>query len=367
MAAAVHLAAIVGAAAASRALGVDRSGVYRRRQPPRPSAPRAPRPAPKSALPEAERRHVLDVLHSERFIDKTPHEVVPTLLDEGVYIGSVRTLYRVLGAAGEVRERRDQARHPEYAKPELLATRPNEIWSWDITKLRGPIKWTYFYLYVILDIFSRYVVGWVLACGESAAVAKALIDETVAKQRVDAGRLTIHADRGAAMKSKAVAELLVDLGVERSHSRPHVSDDNPYSEAQFKTLKYAPGFPDRFGSEQDARLFCRAFFSWYNAQHRHSGIAFLTPEMVHYGRASDVLARRQLVLEAAYEAHPERFINGPPRPRELPRAVWINKPSSESKVITLDSDARPIAAIESPDAKVITLDIASDQGALAAH
>jgi putative transposase len=240
-------------------------------------------------------------------------------------------MYRILGEAGENHERRDQVRHPKYKAPELLATAPNQVWSWDITKLLGPAKWTYFYLYVILDIFSRYVVGWMIAPNESSALAKRLITETCEKQNVLPGQLTIHADRGSSMKSKPVALLLADLGITKSHSRPHVSDDNPYSESQFKTLKYRPGFPDRFGSIQDARSFCQDFFPWYNGEHRHSGIGLMTPELVHYGKAETVTSRRRIVLASAFDAHPERFVRGLPEPPSVPEAAWINKPKVESK------------------------------------
>lgn len=269
---------------------------------------------------------MLDHRHSERFQDQAPGEVFATLLDEGAYVCSIRTMYRILEQAGEVRERRDQLRHPHYQKPELLATAPNQVWSWDITKLLGPAKWTYFYLYVILDIFSRYVVGWMVAPRESAELAKRLISETCGKQGIAGGQLTIHADRGSSMTSQPVAFLLADLGVTKTHSRPHVSDDNPFSESQFKTLKYRPEFPDRFGSIQDARLFCQGFFPWYNAEHHHGGIGLLTPEAVHYGKAEQVHARRQEVLSRAYQQNPERFVGREPRPPHLPRAVWINPP-----------------------------------------
>ncbi len=276
-----------------------------------------------------ERTAALDLLHSDRFIDSAPAEVVATLLDEGTYLASARTLYRILDAAGEVRERRAQARHPAYAAPELLATGPNELWSWDITKLRGPAKWTSYQLYVILDVFSRYVPGWMVAHRESAALAERLIADTCAKQRITPGTLTVHADRGSSMTSKPVAFLLADLGVAKTHSRPHVSNDNPYSEAGFKTLKYRPGFPERFGSIEDARAFCVDFFSWYNAQHRHSGIAMFTPADVHYGRATALHEARGLVLADAYAAHPERFVKGPPKAVPVPTQVWINRPAKE--------------------------------------
>jgi putative transposase len=312
----------LGATAACDALGVSRASLYRRRQPLRPPAPR---PTPPRALDPAERHLVLETLDSVRFLDQAPAQVHATLLDEGTYLCSPRTMYRLLDAAGEVRERRDQVRRPHYAAPELLATRPNEVWSWDITKLLGPVKWTYFYLCVILDIFSRYVVGWMIAPHESAALAERLIAETCAKYGIQPGQLTLHADRGGAMRSKPVALLLADLGVVKTHSRPYVSNDNPFSEAQFRTLKYCPQFPDRFGSIEDGRAFGQVFFPWYNQEHHHSGLGFLTPAVVHFGQAAIVRAHRQRVLAAAYAAHPERFVNGRPQPADLPNAVWIRR------------------------------------------
>jgi putative transposase len=276
---------------------------------------------------------VLDSLHTKRFIDKAPTEAYATLLDEGTYLCSVRTMYRILSEAGEVRERRNQARHPKYQPPELLATASRQVWSWDITKLRGPVKWSYYYLYVILDIFSRYVVGWMIAYRESAALAKRLIAETCDKENIPPGQLTVHSDRGSSMKSKTVAFLLADLGVTKSHSRPYVSDDNPYSESHFKTLKYRPDFPARFGSIQDARSFCREFFPWYNQEHRHSGIGLMAPAMVHYGKAEQVRNQRQAVLALAFDVHPERFVRGVPVPPPLPEAAWINKPKVESLAV----------------------------------
>ena len=278
-----------GLAQACRTLGVSRATAYRHRSPKTPAATRSPRRSP-LALSDEERATVLRELHAERFVDASPAAVYATLLDEGTYLASERTMYRILAANAEVRERRDQLRHPAYARPELLATGPRELWSWDITKLKGPAKWTWFYLYVILDVFSRYVPGWMVATAESAALAERLIADTIAKEGIEPGQLTIHADRGSSMASKPVALLLADLGVAKSHSRPHVSNDNPYSEAQFKTLKYRPGFPARFGSIEDARAFCRTFFGWYNIEHRHSGIGLLTPATVHAGRAVEALA-----------------------------------------------------------------------------
>lgn len=311
---------------ACRALGVARATLYRRRRRSEESGEPAKRPTPPRALGPEEKQTVRDILHSERFIDKAPHEVYATLLDEGKYHCSIRTMYRILAEEDEVRERRNQLRHPVYQKPELLATGPNQVWSWDITKLLGPAKWSYYYLYVILDIFSRYIVGWMVAGRESAELAKRLISETCTKQEILPGQLTIHADRGSSMKSKPVAFLLSDLGITKTHSRPHTSDDNPFSESQFKTLKYRPGFPDRFGSIEDARCFCQRFFPWYNQEHRHSGIALLTPEMVHFGEAQEVLKARQQILFDVYQLHPDRFVNKMPSPTPLSEAVWINPP-----------------------------------------
>jgi putative transposase len=273
-----------------------------------------------------ERQGVLDMLHTDRFADKAPQEVYATLLDEGAYHCSIRTMYRILDEHAEVKERRNQLSHPVYQEPELLATAPNQVWSWDITKLLGPAKWTYFYLYVILDIFSRYVVGWMIAPADSAALAEKLIKETCAKQNIEKGQLTIHADRGSSMRSRPVALLLADLGVTKTHSRPYTSDDNPFSESQFKTLKYRPDFPERFGCIEDSRSFCQVFFPWYNTEHHHSGIGLLTPASVHAGRAQDVRNARSAVLRTAYEAHPERFVRKLPVPPSVPEAVWINKP-----------------------------------------
>lgn len=327
MSAVAELAPVVGTSAACDALAVPRATYYRRVAPPEPAVDAAPRTSPR-ALSAEERQAILDMLHSERFMDASVREVHATLLEEGTYLGSVRTMYRVLADADEVRERRAQRTHPAYTKPELLATGPNQVWSWDITKLRGPEKWHYFNLYVIIDIFSRLVVGWMVAERESAVLADRLITETCEKQGITPGQLTVHADRGTAMTSKAVAQLLADLGVCKTHSRPHTSNDNPYSEAQFKTLKYCPSFPGSFGSIEDARGFCRGFFDWYNTRHHHGGIGYFTPEQVHYGDAVRVQAIRKTALAAAYAAHPERFVNGPPEPAPLPTAAWINPPAS---------------------------------------
>jgi len=324
-----ELTPIVGTRPACRALGAAPATIYRRRRPPAPRPPR-PRRLPARALSEEERQAILAELHSSRFVDSSPAQVYATLLDEGRYLASERTMYRLLALAhGSVRERRDQLTHPPYAKPELLAERPNELWSWDISKLKGPAKWTCFYLYVILDVFSRYAVGWTVQHRESAQLAKALIAQACEQQQITRDQLTVHADRGSAMRGKPVAFLLADLGVLKTHSRPYTSTDNPYSEAQFKTLKYRPEFPGRFDSIEQARAFCRSFFAWYNERHRHSGIGLMTPAAVHYGRAKELHAARACVLEAAYAATPERFVRGTPKPPTLPSAAWINKPDTK--------------------------------------
>jgi putative transposase len=236
-------------------------------------------------------------------------------------------MYRILDAVQEVRERRDQARHPVYAKPELVATAPNQIWSWDITKLKGPIPYLYYSLYVILDLFSRYVVGWMVAAHENARLAQRLIAATCRKQGIGPHQLTIHADRGAPMRSQLVAELFSELSIDASHSRPRVSNDNPFSEAQFRTFKYRPEFPDRFGSIAHGRSVSHDLFTWYNDAHHHSGLSYLTPADVHYGRAATILEVRHRTRLAAYAAHPERFVQGPPGLEILPHAVWINPPA----------------------------------------
>jgi len=326
MSAACTLSQDVGKLAACEALTLSRATFYRHMNLESAEEEKT-RPVPVLALTEQEKKTVIDILHSERFQDKAPRQVYATLLDEGQYHCSVRTMYRLLtDEHGNVKERRKHVQRPKYAKPELLATAPNQVWSWDITKLKGPAKWTYFYLYVILDIFSRYVVGWMVAHREQDSLAKRLIEETCRKQGIQPGQLIIHADRGSSMRSKMVAQLLSDLGITKTHSRPHVSDDNPYSEAQFKTLKYCPQFPERFGSIQHSRCFCQGFFGWYNKDHYHSGIGLMTPEALHYGRAEEILTRRASVLAEAYEKHSNRFKGMVPKPPALPQAVWINKP-----------------------------------------
>jgi putative transposase len=326
MAAVTELAIEVGASAACQALCMPRASYYRDRHKTFSPAVSASRPSPARALRPAERDAVLARLHEERFQDRSPAAVYATLLDEGEYHCSIRTMYRLLDEHGEVRERRDQLTHPPYQKPELMATASNQLWSWDITKLLGPAKWTYFYLYVILDVFSRYVTGWMVAYRESAELAKLLIEESCNKQHIQPGQLTLHADRGTSMSSKPVAFLLADLGVTKTHSRPHVSNDNPYSESQFRTLKYRPEFPDRFGCIQDSRAFSQGFFRWYNEEHRHSSLGLLTPTMVHYNQTTRVLEQRQQVLDTAYQLHPERFVRNAPRPPAVPTEAWINKP-----------------------------------------
>jgi len=315
---------------ACEALGLPRNSLYRARQP-RTDGKKLARPAPPRALSPAEKETVGTVLNSKRFQDSSPRQVYATLLDEGIYHCSISTMYRILHAHDQVHERRDQRQHPAYTKPELLATGPNQLWSWDISKLKGPAKWVYFYLYVILDVFSRYVVGWLIAEHESAALAEQLIAQSCTKQQIDPDQLTLHSDRGPSMTSKTVAQLLADLGVVKTHSRPYTSNDNPFSESQFKTMKYRPDYPDRFGGMLDARAWARPFFSWYNNEHRHSGLALLTPAMVHYGRAVEVIEKRQVILQAAYDTHPERFVKGLPVPPQLPEAVWINPPKTNGE------------------------------------
>jgi len=337
----------LGVAPTCAALEVARASYYRGLKPP---VELPPRPTPARALPTEERRAVLDVLHEPRFVDLAPAEVYATLLDDGRYLCSERTLYRVLAENAEVRERRDQLRHASYAAPQLLATQPNDVWSWDITKLLGPTKWTYYYLYVLLDVFSRYVVGWLLAEQESARLAEQLIAASCERQGIAPGQLTVHSDRGPAMTSKPVALLLADLGVTKSHSRPHVSNDNPFSESQFKTLKYRPDFPDRFGSLEHGRSHCGDFFPWYNTEHHHVGLGLFTPHDVHYGLAEAKREQRARVLAEAFARNPERFPNGRPQPKAVPSAVWINPPVNDvdrSRVEnTMTQESREIAIVD---------------------
>jgi putative transposase len=334
----------VGTAAACHSLDIARATYYRRLDSGSENGA-SKRPAPPRALDAGERERVLKILHEDRFVDRAPTEIFASLLDEGSYLCSIRTMYRILAAQSAVRERRNQLRHPHYQAPELVATAPNQVWSWDITKLRGPVKWLYYYLYVIMDIFSRYVVGWMVAAHENGTLAKHLIAETCRKEGIEPGQIKLHADRGSPMIAKPVAMLMSDLGVTKSHSRPHVSNDNPFSEAHFKTLKYCPGFPDRFGSIVDGRGFCRDFFHWYNHEHRHGGIGLMTPATVHHGKVEAVTQLREVVLSEAFMAHPERFVRGMPQPPVVPEAAWINKPkidSSESETSALpENDPNP--------------------------
>ena len=316
-------------AASCAALGVSRASLHRRiALQKNPRLPRL-RPRPRRALSQSETDAILDILRSARFADQAPAEIYASLLDEGRYLCSIRTMYRILAGQNEVRERRRVLRHMAYEKPELLATAPNQVWTWDITKLKGPAKWTYFYLYVILDIFSRRVVGWQVADAETAVLFKPLLAQAVEQNGVPPGQLTLHADRGSPMMAKATALLLADLGVTKSHSRPYVSNDNPYSESHFKTLKYQPQFPKCFGCIEDARAFLRAFFGWYNQNHHHSGIGLMTPNQVHFGQASEVHAARQTILTAAFNANPERFVKKAPEPPPKPEAAWINPPAAK--------------------------------------
>ena len=327
-----ELAEAVGTRRACQLLGRARATHYRRRRPPR-CGPPSPRRVPPNALSPVERQAVLELLHRPDHCDLAVAQVWGRTLDDGTYLCSQSTMHRLLRGNGESKERRRQRTHPAKKKPELMATAPNSVWSWDITKLRGPNRGEYYDLYVIIDIFSRYVVGWLLAPTESAELATDFIHDAILTQGVDRDQLTIHADRGSSMRSKPVSQLMVDLGVTRSHSRPHVSNDNPYSEAAFKTLKYCPAFPDRFGSIEDARAFCVEFFEHYNHVHRHSGIALHTPASVHYGTATEIRNQRQETLTAAYAANPIRFRHRPPSAPQLPEVAWINPPVAREEVV----------------------------------
>lgn len=318
------LVPLVGIVAACAALGVSRASFYRD-QVPRPAP--APRPRPVRALPDEERAAVLATLDSARFADKAPAQVYAALLDDDIHLCSIRTMYRVLAANDQVRERRDQRRHPAYVKPQLVATAPNQVWTWDITKVPGPTRGSYYSLYVVLDIFSRYVVGWTIARTENAALARAFLAEAFERHGIQPGQLVCHADRGTPMTARSTSLLYADLGIVQSHSRPHVSDDNPYSEAAFRHFLYRPEMPERFGSLEDARSFFAALFGWYNEHHYHSGIALLTPADVHFGRAAAIITARQVVLDAAYAANPERFVRHPPRHPTPPAVAWINPPA----------------------------------------
>jgi putative transposase len=320
---------ILGTRAACAAVGRPRASHYRRQATHSPRSATS-RPAPANKLSSEEIGQILNVLRSERFVDLSPAQVFHILLDEGTYLASISSYYRLLRAAGEVRERRRQATHPPRVRPELVARCPLVVWSWDITKLKGPKRGEYYDLYVVIDIFSRYVVAWCVAPTESGELAKELIADAVARHQVPPGQLTLHADRGSSMTSNPVVELLAFLGIGRSHSRPHVSNDNPFSEAQFKTLKYCPAFPERFGCIADARAFCERFFAYYNHEHRHSGIGYHTPASVHFGTAAEVRAQRQATLDTAYTANPARFRHRRPQPPKLPTVAWINEPTEDA-------------------------------------
>ena len=325
------LEAVTSTKRACALLGASRATIYRRRKPTAPG-PAAPRPEPANKLTEAERQQILAVLRSAEYCDLAPAQVWARLLDDGIYLCSISTMYRLLAAVGENRERRRQRTHPARKKPELIARTPNQVWSWDITKLAGPERGVYYELFVIIDIYSRYVVAWTVAEAETGELAEAFIADAIDSQGIDRNQLTLHADRGSSMTSKPVAQLLVDLGVTRSHSRPSVSNDNPYSEAQFKTLKYCSAFPGRFGSIADARSFCSAFFDHYNHVHRHAGIGLHTPASVHYDTATEIRAARAETLAAAYNANPARFRHQPPTPPKLPQVAWINEPNREALI-----------------------------------
>jgi putative transposase len=325
-----ELSPLVATRRACRLLGKSHATHYRRLKP-RPTASSSPRPTPPNALSAAERQAVLDALHRPEHADLPPAQVWARLLDDGTYLASISTMYRLLRQRAESRDRRRQRTHPARTKPQLLATKPNDVWSWDLTKLPGPRRHEFYELYAVIDIFSRYVPGWLVAPAESAALAEAFIADTIARNGT--APRSLHADRGSSMTSKPVAQLLVDLGVARSHSRPHVSNDNPYSEANFKTLKYFPDFPERFGSIHHARAFCGEFFTYYNHEHRHRALGLHTPASVHLGTAGEIRAARAVVLDAAYASNPKRFAR-PPAPPRLPVAAWINQPTPEALIQT---------------------------------
>jgi putative transposase len=320
---------VTGVKKACELTGKSRATVYRKRNGKR-SGCRERRPAPANALSAAEREELLAVLDSPRFADKAPRQVWAVLIDEGAYLASVSTMYRLLRGARGPAPRRAQAAHPARKKPELIATGPDQVWSWDITKLAGPQRGVYYHLYVMIDIFSRCAVHFEVHATELGELAKDFMIEAV---RLNNGiaPLAIHADRGTSMTSKPVSALLSDLAILKSHSRPKVSTDNPYSEAQFKTLKYCPAFPGTFGSLQDARAFCGVFFTYYNHEHRHSGIGLHTPYSVHIGTADAIQDKRQAVLNAACAANPRRFTRHPRAPK-MPAAAWINKPVTDSDI-----------------------------------
>jgi putative transposase len=341
---------------ACAALGISRATLYRQTQPAKPATPPMRAPSPRR-LSDPERQAVLDVLHSEEFVDQPPTEVYARLLSRGVYLASIRTIYRVLAAYGESSERRAQRGPMNHAKPTLTATAPNQVWTWDITKLRGPLPGVFYFLYAVLDLFSRMTVGWLLAERESAELAEHLFAETVARHGVEPGALVVHADRGSSMRSEGLAQLLASLGVARSFSRPHVSDDNAFSESQFKTLKYQPDYPDLFGSPLHGRAWCQEFFTWYNDVHQHSGLALFTPAEVFYGRVEEVAARRQVALDTAYAAHPERFPNGPPVARRPPSSVAINPLPPDDGAAEATAPAAPgtTAEVTAPAAPGVTV------------
>lgn len=324
------LAKTSGVSAACELLGVPRSSFYRAQQP---KVPPAPRPTPARALSEGERNEVRQILNSERFVDQTPRQVYATLLDEAIYLCHWRTMYRILDSHQEVKERRNQRQHPPAVIPQLESTGPNQLWSWDITKLKGPAKWQHYYLYLILDVYSRFVVGWLLAEAESAALAETLISTTCQRQGIQPDQLGLHSDRGPAMQAKTIAQLLIDLTVAQTFSRPYTPNDNAYSEAQFKTLKYRPGFPNHFASFAQARVWVQAFIQWYNYEHYHSALGLLTPAVVHHGQAQHVQNQRQQVLTLAYQAHPERFVSGQPAVPDLAPSVWINRPNTNDSEV----------------------------------
>ncbi len=326
----------IGYAPLCDSLGVPRATLYRHL---RPHSEVKKRLSPPRRIPDEQRTEIRSVLNSKRFWDMAPAAVYTTLLDEGTYLCSERSMYRILTEAKQIRIRR-QRMPRNFVKPELLAIKPNEVWSWDITRLKGPVKWTYYYMYKIMDIFSRYIVGWMIADREKDALAEALIDETCLKQEIVPGTLTLHSDRGGSMTAKLVAHLLADLGITRSLGRPHVSNDNPYSESAFKTLKYRPEIPQRFYSLAEAEAIFAPLFRWYNQEHRHSGIAMLTPYQAHYGEDKMVLKHRTMILSQAYDKHPERFVKGCPQVKRMPQQVWINKP------ILIDNSEKEVSLIK---------------------
>jgi putative transposase len=346
-----QLAPLVGVVQACQVLEVPRSSYYRSRQPRRPPLLNRPRPRHPRALTPSEQDRVRDELNSERFVDRAPRAVYATLLDEGVYLCHWRTMYRLLHADGATRERRLVRRHPVYQRPELLATAPRQVWSWDITKLRGPVPGVWYSLYMVLDIFSRMVVGWTVAEREDALVAEQVLADAYLREAIEPEQLTVHADRGAPMTSKVLADLMEDLGITKSHSRPSVSDDNPYSEAQFKTMKYGASYPERFASLVDARVWVAGFVDWYTTEHRHEGIGLMPPIVVHQGRAGVVTEARQTTLDGAQATHPERFVRGRPHPPQVPQAVWINPPPPDVCSAAPAASAAPVS-LAAPGSRV---------------